>query len=151
MAPFQFRLARVLDWYQERCRLEEDRLRVLAELAARAESEIELHRRDVLAHQTELIQSQTLHAFELAALGSFCRQAKKREAQLSEHWKNSKSSRENQRKVVLAAQQRLQLLEKLHDRRLGEHRYQESRELEELAAESYLAAFVRDLNQSNLT
>jgi hypothetical protein len=151
MVPFQFRLARVFDWYQERCRLEEDRLRVLAELAARAESEIELHRKEVLAHQTELIQSQSLHAFELTALGSFCRQAKKREAQLSEHCKSSKSSQENQRKVVLAAQQRLQLLGKLHDRRLGEHRYQESRELEELAAESYLAAFVRDLNENNLT
>jgi hypothetical protein len=151
MAPFQFRLARVLDWYQERCRLEESRLRVLTELAARAESAIELHRKEVLAHQTELLQSRSLHAFELTALGSFCRQAKKREAQLSEHWKKSKTSLETQRKVALAAQQRLQLLEKLHDRRLGEHRYQESRELEELASESYLAAFVRDLNENNLS
>jgi hypothetical protein len=151
MAQFQFRLARVLDWYQERCRLEENRLRILAELAARAESAIALHRKEVLAHQTELFQSRNLHAFELAALGSFCRQAKKREVQLSEHWAKSKSALENQRKVVLAAQQRLQLLEKLHDRRLGEHRYQEARELEELASESYLAAFARGLNENNLT
>ena len=151
MAQFQFRLARVLDWYQERCRLEENRLRVLAELAARAELEIELHRKEVLAHQTELFQSQSLHAYELTALGSFCRQAKKREAQLSERWKTSKISLESQRKVVLAADQRLQLLEKLHDRRLGEHKYQEARELEELASESYLAAFVRGLNENNLT
>jgi hypothetical protein len=149
MALFQFRLARVLDWYRERCRLEQDRLRVFTEVAARAESEIERHRKEVLAHQTELIQSQSLHAFELTALGSFCRQAKKRKAQLSEHWKTSKGSQENQRKVVLAAQQRLQLLEKLHDRRLGEHRYQEARELEELAAESHLAAFVRGMNENH--
>jgi hypothetical protein len=151
MARFQFRLARVLDWYQERCRLEENRLRVLAELAARAESEILLHRKEVLAHQTEVIQSESLHAFELTALSSFCHQAKKREAQLSEHWKNSKLSLENQRKVVLTAQQRLQLVEKLHDRRLGEYQYQEARELEELASESHLAGFVRGLNESNLT
>lgn len=151
MAPFQFRLARVLDWYRERCRLEEGRLRVLAELAARAESAIELHRKEVLAHQTQLFQSRSLHAFELTALGSFCRQAKKREVQLSEQWKNSRASLENQRKVALAAQQRLQLLEKLHDRRLGEHRYQQERELEELASESYLAAFVRDMNENSLT
>jgi hypothetical protein len=151
MARFKFRLARVLDWYQERCRLEEDRLRVLAEVAARAESEIELHRKEVLAHQTELIQSPSLHVFELAALSSFCGRAKKREAQLSEHWKNSRSSLENQRKVALAAQQRLRRLGKLHDRRLGEHQYQEARELEELASESHLAAFVRDLNENNVT
>jgi hypothetical protein len=146
MVQFQFRLAKVLDWYRERCRLEENRLRVFAELAARAESEIERHRKEVQAHQSELLQSKNLHAFELAALGLFCRQAKKREARLSEQWENSKRSLESQRKVVLAAQQRLQLLEKLHDRRLEEHRYQESRELEELASESYLAAFVRDMN-----
>jgi hypothetical protein len=151
MAQFQFRLARVLGWYRERCRLEENRLRVLAELAARAESAIDAHRKEVLAHQTELFQSPSLRAFELTALGSFCRQAKKREAQLSEHWKNSRNSLESQRKVVLAAQQRLQLLEKLHDRRLGEHQYQEARELEELASESYLAAFVRGLNENNLS
>ena len=149
MDPFQFRLARVLDWYQERCRLEENRLRVVAELAARAESAIYLHRNEVRAHQTELFQLQYLHAFELTALGSFCRRARKREAQLIEHWEKSKSSVENQRKVVLAAQQRLQLLEKLHDRRLAEYRYQEARELEELASESYLAAFVRCLNENN--
>jgi hypothetical protein len=151
MAPFQFRLARVLDWYRERCRLEENQLRVLAELAARAESAIELHLKEVLAHQTELFRSKSLQAFELAALGSFCRQAKKREAQLSENWKKSKSSLENQRKIVLAAQQRLQLLEKLHDRRLEEHRYEGARELEELASETYLAGFVRNLNENSST
>jgi hypothetical protein len=151
MSRFQFRLAKVLDWYRERCRLEENRLRVLAELAARAGSAIELHRKEVLAQQTEVIRSQNLQAFDLTALSSFCSRAKKLEAQLSEDWKNSRSSLENQRKVVLAAQQRLQLLEKLHDRRLGEHQYQEARELEELASESYLAAFVRGLNESNRT
>jgi hypothetical protein len=150
MALFQFRLARVLDWYRERCRLEENRLRVLAEIAARAESEIELHRNQVFAHQTAVIQSPSLQAFELTALSSFCSQAKKKEAQLSERCKNGKSSLANQRRAVLAAKQRLQLLEKLHDRRLGEHRYQEARELEELASESYLAAFVRDMNENNL-
>jgi len=150
MAPFQFRLARVLDWYRERCRLEENRLGVLSDLVVRAESAIRFHRKEVLAHQTELLHSKNLRAFELAALGSFCRQAKKREAQLSEHWIKSRSSLENQRKVVLAAQQRLHLVEKLHDRRLGEHRYQEARELEELASETYLAAFVRDLNDNNV-
>src|ERR1700727_102568 len=111
MAPFQFRLARVLDWYRERCRLEENRLRLLTEATVRAESAIELHRKEGRAHQTELFQSKNLHAFELTALSSFCRQAKKREAQLNEHWKNSQRSLEAQRKVVLAAQQRLQLLE----------------------------------------
>jgi hypothetical protein len=146
MAQFQFRLARVLDWYQERCRLEENRLRQLAEIAARSESEIQLHRKEVLSHQTQVIQSHNLHAFELTALSSFCRRAKVREAQLLERCKNSKSSLENQRKVVVAAKQRLQLLEKLRDRRLEENRYQEARELEELASETYLAAFVRDLN-----
>jgi len=93
-----------------------------------------------------LIKSSDIQAFELAALGSFCRQAKKRETQLREHWQMKQKSLEDQRKVVLAAQRRLRLVEKLRDRRLEEHRYEEARELEELASESYLAGFARDLN-----
>ena len=54
--------------------------------------------------------------------------------------------RELPRKVVFAARQRLQLFEELRGRRLAEFQYQEMRELEELASESYLAGFVRELN-----
>jgi flagellar export protein FliJ len=149
MARFHDRLARVFEWYQERCRLEENRFGMLMESAARAQSEIEAHRKEVLAQQMELIQSPNPRASELAALGSFCRQAKKREARLREDWQLKVRSLESQRKIVLAARQRVQLVEKLRGRRLNEFRYQEARELEELASETYLASFARGLNENN--
>jgi len=146
MTRFNDRLADVLEWYRKKCDLEENRFKLLAEQVALAESQIEFHRTQVLAHQMNLIKSSELQAFELAALGSFCRQAKKSESRLRQDCQMKQKSLEEQRKVVLAAQRRLRLVEKLRDRRLEEHRYEETRKLEELASESYLAGFARGLN-----
>jgi flagellar export protein FliJ len=130
--------------------MEENRLATLAESSSRAGFELENHKKEVLARQMELIQSPNVRAFELAALGSFTSRAKKREVQLGEICQAANKSLESQRKVVQAAQQRLQLLEKLRDRRFEEYRYRENRELEELASESYLAAFARAINDKTL-
>ena len=57
MAPFYFRLAKVLDWYRKQSQIEEQKLRFCSERAAQAKTEIERHQRDVLARQMELIRS----------------------------------------------------------------------------------------------
>ena len=128
------------------CRLEEERLRLCIEEAARATAEMERHRRDVLARQMELIQSPKIQASELAALGWFRHRAKQRDLQLSRQCRQSEQALEQQRGVALTAQRRLRLIEKLRDRRYSEYQYEAARELEALASETYLASFARSMN-----
>ncbi len=146
MARFPQRLGKLYDWYDNRCRLEQSRLHLLVEAASHAEEAIQRHRDDVLAQRMGVIQAAEVQVLELAALGAFCHQAKVQEVRLHEKRDLAIRVRELQRQVVFAARQQLQLFEKLRDRRLAEFQYQEMRELEELASESYLAGFVRELN-----
>jgi hypothetical protein len=148
MPPFRFRLAKVLDWYRKQSQLETERLRICVETVARTRGEIERHERDVLTRQMELIASPEPQALELAALGPFRRRAKQHELRLLQKFKNNEQELERQRGVSLAAQRRLRLVEKLRDRRLSEHEYEASKELEELASETYLARFARTLNDN---
>ena len=149
MARLPQRLKKLFDWYESRCRLEQSRLHLLVEAAARADDAIQRHRDDVIAQRLGVIQGAEVQVLELAALGAYCHHAKVLEARLHEKRDLAIRVLEIQRKVVFAARQRLQLFEKLRDRRLAEFQYQEMRELEALASESYLAGFVRDLNNFN--
>jgi hypothetical protein len=146
MPPFRFRLGKVLEWYRKQSELEGQRLCVCAERSARAKAEIGSYRRDVLARRTEIIRSSSPQPLELAALGPFLHAAKQRELLLREKCQKAEMDLEKQRGVSLAAQRRLLLFEKLRDRQLTEHDYEASRELEELASESYLAGFARTLS-----
>jgi hypothetical protein len=146
MAPFRFRLARVLEWYRKQSQIEEERLRLCTEQAIQAIAAVERHQRDVLARQMELIQSPEPQTHELAALEPFRRRAKQHEAQLIRKCHSSTQEADLQRGVAQAAQRRLRLVEKLRDRRLSEHSYEADRELEELATETHLAGFARNLS-----
>jgi len=146
MAPFRFRLNAILEWYRKQYQLEQGRLGTCAERAVQAETELERHRKDVLALQLELIQAPAVQALELVALGSFRHRAKQREVLLRQNWLKSRQAFDHQRTVVQAAQRRLRLIERLRDKRLSEYDYELSRELEALASESHLAAFARGLN-----
>jgi len=147
MAPFRFQLERVLGWYRTQADLEEERLRVCADAAAHAVAEMERHRRDSLALQMEVLRSPKIQASELAALGSFRRRAKQLDRELREKCQKTGQALEQQRGVVLAAQRRLRLMEKLRDRRLAEYQYETARELEALASETFLAAYARGMTE----
>jgi hypothetical protein len=149
MTPFHFRLQKVLDWYRKQCEIEEERLRLAAERTAQSKLALERHQRDVLARQMELIHSPQPQAYELAALGPFCRMAKQREVQLRQKWRKTEQELDHQRAVAQASQRRVRLVENLRDRRLSEYQYQADRELEELASEAYLAGFARRLNNKS--
>jgi hypothetical protein len=145
MAPYRFRLARVLDWYRRQSQVEEERLRLCAERAAHSKAEIEGHERNVLALQMELIQSSRPKAHELASLEPFRRGAKQQEVRLRENCRKNEQELARQRGVAQAAQRRVKLVENLRDRRFSEYQYEADRELEELASESHLAGFARAL------
>jgi flagellar biosynthesis chaperone FliJ len=132
----------VLEWYRQQCEIEEARLanyiaavHAVLESIARLEAERE-------AINRELIGRSSIAARELVALGLYRLSATQRAAQLEQERAQLQSAVEQQRTKVQAARRRLRLVEKLRERRLAEHTYAEDRELESLAAESFLAKWV---------
>lgn len=55
---------------------------------------------------------------------------------------------EAQKSATLIAQRRVRLVEKLRDRKQVEFNYLASRDLEQVAADSWLAGFARNLNEN---
>lgn len=149
MTPFRFRLAKVLDWHQKQAHLEAERLRLAVERAAQAKVDLESHQRDVLKRRRDLIESPNPEVLELIALGPFLRGAKQREQLLLQKCATTEQEASRQRGVSLAADRRLRLFEKLRERQLADHDYEASRELENLASETYLAGFARNLNENS--
>lgn len=146
MAAHRFRLARALEWYREQSRLEASRLFACDDAATKARAEIDRHREGCRTLEMDVIRSRAIEARELSALESWRHSAKAVTTSLDGDFRRKQGELERQRAVTLEAQRRLRLTEKLRDRRLAEHTYQADRELEELASDSYLAAFARDLH-----
>lgn len=139
MAPFRFRLERALQWNRERCAFEENRLKeFLAALNSVRESLARLQAEREAADR-ELIGRSSIQARELVALGLYRLRINQQRAQLDHDRAAREKAVEDQRALVKAARRRLQLIEKLRERRLAEHMYAEMRELENLAADSFLA------------
>jgi hypothetical protein len=139
MTTFRFPLKRVLDWRRTQLELEEARFQQqAANLAgldrARAEIEAEGIRAEVQVREWNPVAGR-----DLEALSSFRRHVKSREAQIA--LKRTECARKlaEQQKLMLEARRRCRLLERLEDRRLTEWRAACDRELDELAAESFLA------------
>jgi len=149
MAPYRFRLARVLDWYKKQSHIEGERLRLCVEGARQARTAIENHQRNVNNRHTELIRSERPQAHELAALGPFLRSAKRQELNLRQTCSQKEQEVERQRRAALEAQRRVRLVENLRERQSSEHQYEADRELEALASETHLAGFVRNLNSKS--
>ena len=142
MPTFQFRLERVLEWYESVCRLEENRLATrLAELE-RTRDEIARLEAELLSTERGAIAARSIPAADLVALGLYRLRAKRQALELEEERARRESAAKDQRARVQAAQRRVRLVGKLRERRLAEHLYAEDRALENLAAEAYLNKWV---------
>jgi hypothetical protein len=140
------RLARLRSWYDKQYQLEQSRLHLCLDQFLRAGQELELHREQVLARRTELIQAETFQAGELATLASFRQRAQEREIQLVKAQAQREQALGKQKTVTQKAQTRLRLVEKLTERRVAEYNYQNERELETMASEMHLAGVARAMN-----
>jgi hypothetical protein len=114
----------------------------------RAGKDLDLHRQQVLARRTELIQATTVQAYELASLASFRHRAQQREAELEKIRAQREQAVVRQKSIAQKAQTRLRLMEKLKDRRQAEYTYQTERELETMASEMHLAGIARSMNSA---
>lgn len=143
MKRFRFSLETVLRWRRSRLEQEQSRLQsLLAERAAIQERirrcETERREAEQLVLGAALIQPQ-----ELAALDTFCRWLTQERDRLEQAAADCESRIAAQREVVLEAQRKVRLIEKLKERRLAEWEAEAVRELEALAAETYLAQWGR--------
>jgi flagellar export protein FliJ len=139
MNAFRFPLQKVLDW--RRCELDLAELKfqrltaaVTAVDQALAELETAGIRAEILVRDWSPVCGR-----DLDALGSFRTNVRKRNAELAARRVECEARLAAGRGEMLEARRRLRLLERLRDRRFEDWRLARDKELEELAAEAYLA------------
>jgi flagellar export protein FliJ len=143
MNTFQFPLQRALDWRRTQLKLAEARVeQQLAALAGIDQARAEL---DAMGHRTEVEvrQFQSLEGGDLSALGSFRLAIKVRGRELAAKRVECQNELAARQAVMLEARRRCRLLERLKERRWAEWQSAAGRELDELAADSYLAQWAR--------
>jgi hypothetical protein len=146
---FRFRLSRVLDWYERQYRMEAGRLRLCEERSVTAQAELSLHRQSRLAAENQLLRMGSFQADDLRARELHRKRSMLRESQLVGICQNADRDLEMQRSVTVAAQRRVRLVEKLRDRKRDEFDYHAAQDLEQAAADSWLAGYARSLNSND--
>jgi hypothetical protein len=148
---FRFRLSRVLEWYERQYQMETNRLRQCAERAANVRLELVWHRELRLANENQVLGLESLHGNDLRSRELYRKRSLLQESHLIRSCRDADRDLETQRLTTLAAQRRVRLVEKLRDRRRDEFNYLAGRDLEQVAADSWLAGFARDLTRRDLT
>ncbi len=125
--------------------METNRLRQCADRAANLRLELARHRESRLANENQVLRLESLHGNDLRSRELFRKRSLLQESLLIRSCRDADQNWETQRLTTLAAQRRVRLVEKLRDRRRDEFNYLASRDLEQIAADSWLAGFARDL------
>jgi hypothetical protein len=139
MKAFRFPLDKVLAWRRTQLDLEDARFRqCVAALVAfdRARAELEA---SAVAADLEVRRSASIAGADLAALDEFHRHVRSEEQILAGRRAERVRELAAQEAAMLEARRRCRLMERLRERRLAEWKVENDRELEQVAAESYLA------------
>ena len=139
MQTFRFRLEKVLEWYNHQYELEERRFSACLAALAGAQKQIAALQAERLSIERDVVSRKSIAAAEFVALGLYRLGAKRRELELNAAREQCETAVREQRARLQAAQRRVRLLEKLRERRVAEHLYAETRELEELASDAFFA------------
>lgn len=141
MKKFEFRLQSVLDWRTRQLEIQESRLQALLGELAGFDAALEKIEADSREAEREAIASGNTQ--ELAALDPFrARQRRERERVLARRAACERRIDE-QRERVVEAGRGVRLLERLRDRKLADWHAESAKELEALAAESFLSRWQR--------
>lgn len=143
MERFRFALSRALEWYEKEFQLEENRLADCHMAVSKAQQTLAQVRALRLHTEQALIGCSSIAAGDLRALEQFRRRSLSDEKRLSAECAATQNKLDAQIITVKLAQRKVRLLEKLRERRQTEHTYAANRELEQLAADTYLAKFNR--------
>jgi flagellar FliJ protein len=144
MSAFRFRLERVL----EIRRMEADRERAQADRIRQAIADLALRERQLLATRDEAAGSLRVpqaqvpqHTIE--AMDGFSQYVRAQRERFAQARTKLEAELAAQLARVIEAQRRVKLLEKLKERRLADWKSATAKELEELAADSFLNRFTR--------
>ena len=143
MKSFQFPLEKALDWRRTQLELEEARYKQqVAALAAldRQRNEVKASGRRA---ETEVRRWRPIVSGDLRALAGFRDRVKSQESEIAHHLTEAAQKLAEQQRIMLEARRRCRLLERLKERRLAEWTAARDHELDEVAAESYLARWSR--------
>ena len=143
MKSFLFPLEKALELRRRQLELEEAKhKRQAAAVAA-----IDRRRAEVEASgagaEMEVRRWRPIESGDLMALGNFRLKVKAEESALARHRLDAAQKLAEQHREMLEARRRHRLLERLKERRLEEWTKERDRELDEIAAESYLARWSR--------
>jgi len=144
MTRFQFRLQKVMEWREKELELENARLKERsAEVANLDRAQADLKSAEIDA-ENELRRGTAISGQELAALAGYRRWVRLRARQLAAERSEALHRLQAQEQIMLEARRRCRLLERLRERRLTEWKAAENQQMEEVAAESFLARWPRD-------
>jgi hypothetical protein len=143
MTAFHFRLEKVLAWRRTQLELAEMEFR--REAAALAELDRTASQLEARSTRTEAeVRHWTpLDGRDLAALSGFRIYVGRRVRELADQRASQARKLAEREQAMLEARRRCRLLERLRERRLAEWQSANAHEVEEVAAESYLARFAR--------
>ncbi len=143
MQRFLFRLQRVLELWEKQADVEEIRLQELHSRRSALELQQQKLEQDRRVAERELVESRTVTASDLMALESFRHFTVQQRRQLALRQAEFEVQIEKQRICLMEARRRTRLMEKLRETRQAEWKRDFDRELDELAAESYLSRLAR--------
>jgi len=143
MNSFRFSLQRVLDWRLQQLELEEEKLRQQNAAVAELDRARAALAAEGIAAEIAVRGWNPVAGSELAALGDFRAGVRLQEARIARLRAAREQDLVRQRQAMLEARLRYRLLERLRDRRLEEWRAAAAKEVEDFAAERYLAQRIR--------
>jgi len=139
MKNFRFPLDKALQWRRLELELEEARYKQQsAELSDLDRRRAEVEASGIRA-EIQVREWNPVAASELTALGSFRLRVKNEEADLARRRVECARKLAEQQQQMLEARRRCLLLERLKEKRLAEWKSARDHEIEEIAAESYIA------------
>jgi hypothetical protein len=143
MKAFRFPLEKALDLRRVQLELEEVRYKQqVAEVAGLDRQRAEVEASGIRA-EIQVREWRPIAAGDLAALGNYRLYVKAREFTIARQRFEAAQTLADQQKLMLEARRRCRLLERLKERRLAEWTAGRDHEVEEIAAESYLARWSR--------
>jgi flagellar export protein FliJ len=139
MKRFEFRLSRVLDLRRQQADVEQSRLQSLLVQVRRIDDEKKSLESQATDAREQVSRSTSVLGEELSALCGFERHIRNRTAQLDQERNETQLRVQQQQTIVMEAERKVSLLLKLRQRKLTDWTCLEQKELETLAAESYLS------------
>ncbi len=143
MKNFEFPLDRVLEWRQTQLEMEEAKFRRELEAVASLDRDRAALEAAEMAAEVHVRNWRPVAGRDVIALGGYRTHVQAQEEALAGRRAQRQRELEKQQSAMLEARRRCRLLERLKTRRREEWQTAEIRELEELAAESFLAGWAR--------